>query len=108
MKTITDLELLIEKEGSTVIRTIGQLFVNAMNDRPEKNLISIDSYINILRKELGKNFDQIHHLNIIKTEPWILESNSSLIEIMNIRDEKINQMNLEERIYFMINYFKKK
>ena len=108
MKTITDLELLIEKEENTVIKTIGQLFVNAMNDRPEENLISIDSYINILRKELGKNFDQIHLLNNIKTEPWILESNSSLIEIKNIKDEKINQMNLEERIYFMINYFKNK
>ena len=82
--------------------------MNAMNDRPEENLISIDSYIDILRKELGKDFDLIHHLDIIKTEPWILESNSSLIEIMNIKDEKINQMNLEERIYFIINYFKNK
>lgn len=108
MKTIADLELLIEEEENKVIKTIAQLFVNSMNNRPEENLISIDSYINILRKELGKNFDQIHHLSIIKTEPWILESNSYLIEIMNIKDEKINQMNLEERIYFMINYFKKK
>lgn len=79
-----------------------------MNDRLEENLIYIDSYVDILRKELGKNFDQIYYLNIIKTEPWILESNSSLIEIMNIKDEKINSLNLEERIYFMINYFKNK
>ena len=108
MKTITDLELLIEKEGNTVIKTIGQLFVNAMNDRPEKNLTSIDSYIDILKKELGKGFDQILHLYISKTELWILESNSSLIEIMNIKDEKINHLNLEERINFMINHFKNK
>jgi len=108
LKTITDLELLIEKEENTVIKTMGQLFVNSMNDRPEKNLTSIDSYIDILKKELGKDFNQIFHLDISKTEPWILESNSSLIEIMNIKDEKINHLNLEERIIFMINHFKDK
>ena len=88
MKTITDLELSIEREENTIIKKIGQLFVNAMNDRPEENLILIDSYIDILRKELGEDFDLIHHLDIIKTETWILEYNSSLIEIMNIKDEK--------------------
>lgn len=108
MNMITDLELSVDREENTSIKKIGQLFVNAMNDRPEENLIYIDSYVDILRKELGKKFDQIYYLNIIKTEPWILESNSSLIEIMNIKDEKINSLNLEERIYFMINYYQNK
>ena len=108
MKTIADLELLIDKEKNIVIKKIGNLFVTAMNDRPEKNLISIDSYINILKKELGKNFNPIHFRNSTSTQLWILESYSSLFEIMDIKDENIDQMNLEERIHFMINYFKKK
>lgn len=108
MKTIADLELLINKEKNIVIKKIGDLFVTAMNDRPEENLISIDSYINILKKELGENFNPIHFRNSTSTQPWILESYSSLFEIMDIKDENIDQMNLEERIHFMINYFKKK
>lgn len=108
MKTITDLELLINKEKNIVIKKIGNLFVTAMNDRPEENLISIDSYIDILNNELGENSNPIHSLNSKSSQPWILESYSSLFEIMNIKDENINQMNLKERIHFMINYFKKK